>query len=216
MQVVRLDHPLVVLGDELAGRREPLGGRHRARQRVEHAVVEADHRAVGLADREVLVVARVGDDRLALGILGRARAAWEVEAGLGRDAVDRLGRAGLEVHAVGLVELRRLRVLGAGAVERVEVEAGRARLQQHARVDLRPEHHVRLVERQVVVDELAEIREARGDRRRLAAARRHQRAELLARALAELAPAALRAHAREPERRRRLRGHGARPAVGAL
>jgi hypothetical protein len=80
------------------------------------------------------------------------------------------GGAGLEVHAVGLVELRRLRVLRAGAVQRVEVEAGRARLQQRGRGDVRPEHHVRLVERQVVVDELAEVREARGDRRRLTAA----------------------------------------------
>ena len=202
-QVVGADHPLVVLGDELAGRRELLRGRHRGRQRVEHAVVEADHRQVGLGDREVLVVARVGDDRLALGLLGRAGAAREVEAVLGGDAVGGHGLAHLEVHAVGLVELRRLRVLRPGAVERVEVEAGRARLQQRARRDLRAQHDGRLVERQVVVDELAEVGEAGRDLRRLAAAGGHQRAELRAVGLAELPPGALRPHAAEAERRRR-------------
>ena len=215
-QVVGADHPLVVLGDELARGGELLRGGHRGGQRVEHAVVEADHRQVGLRDREVLVVAVVGDDRLALRLLGGAGAAREVEAVLGRDAVGGHRLAHLEVHAVGLVELRRLRVLRAGAVQRVEVEAGRAGLQQHARVDLRPEHDRRLVERQVVVDELAEVGEAGRDLRGLAAAGGHQRAELAAVRLAELLARALRAHAREAERRARLRGGRERATFVAL
>jgi hypothetical protein len=81
--------------------------------------------------------------------------------------------------------------------------------------DGRAEHDRRLVEREVVVEELAEVGEARRDLRRAAAARGHQHAELAAVGLAELAARALRAHAREAERRRR---GGARDdaAVAAL
>ena len=128
-QVVRADHPLVVLRDELARLREALGGGHRGGEAVEHAVVEADDRGVGLGDGQVLVVAGVGDDRPAWPSRS-AGAARQVEAGLGRDAVRGDGLADLQVHAVGLVELGRGGVLRAGAVERVEVEARRARLQQ--------------------------------------------------------------------------------------
>src|SRR3954451_19901815 len=82
-QVVRADHPLVVLGHQLARGAEPLGRGHRGRQRVDHAVVEADHRQMRLRDREVLVVALVGDDGLALLRRAAARATRQVEPVLG-------------------------------------------------------------------------------------------------------------------------------------
>jgi hypothetical protein len=89
-QVVRLDHPLVVLGDELAGGGEALRGGDRGGQRVEHAVVEADHRAVGLRDRQVLVVARVGMIALRLAFWVVPAPRGRSKPGLGGDAVDRL------------------------------------------------------------------------------------------------------------------------------
>ena len=171
-----------------------------ARQRgVDHAVVEALEREVGLRDGEVLVVALVRDDRLVV--------AREVEALLGRDAADGLGLAHLEV-AVVLVELRRAGVGGALAVERVQVQRGRAALDQVRRGDVGPERDRRLVEGQVVVDELAEVGEAGGDLAEAAAALGHREGELLARGVAELG--ALRHHAREAERRRGGRCEGDR------
>ena len=86
-QVVGLEHPLVVPGDDVARGRELLRGGHRVRQAVDDPVVEADHRQVRLGDGQVLVVARVGDQRLALlGLRAAAADAREVEpvAGLER------------------------------------------------------------------------------------------------------------------------------------
>jgi hypothetical protein len=76
---------------------------------------------------------------------------------------------------VVLVELRRLRILRTGAVERVEVEARRPVLHELGRRDPIAERDRRLVEGQVVVDELPEIGEA-GRHSRLAppAARGHR------------------------------------------
>jgi hypothetical protein len=52
-QVVRPDHPLVVLGHDLSCGGEAPRRRHGGRQGVDHAVVEADHRAVRLSHGEV-------------------------------------------------------------------------------------------------------------------------------------------------------------------
>jgi hypothetical protein len=64
-QEVGPDHPLVVLGHRFARRRELLRRRRRGRERVDDAVVEVDEREVRLRDRQVLVVPRVLDHRLA-------------------------------------------------------------------------------------------------------------------------------------------------------
>src|SRR5207249_7689648 len=53
-QVVRADHPLVVLGDDPPGPGEALRLRHRGGQRVDDAVVEPDHSEVRLGDGEIL------------------------------------------------------------------------------------------------------------------------------------------------------------------
>ena len=107
--------------------------------------------AVRLRDREVLVVSRVGDDRLADRARGLSRQvrAWRAA----------LRRAQLQMDAVGLVELRRGGILGAVAVQRVEVEARRARLEERRRRDVGALHQPALVEGQVMVEELAEVRE---------------------------------------------------------
>ncbi len=157
LQVVVADHPLVVLDDRAAGADEALVGGLRG-ELVDDPVVEAHHREVRLRDRQVLVVARVGDDRELL-----ARAARQVEALLvGELAVVRR-LAHLELAPVVVEELLRLRVVGAGAVERVEVERRRAALAQLRRGDVGAERDLRLVEGQVVVDELPEVRVAGRD-----------------------------------------------------
>ena len=158
-QEVMAQHPLVVLGDELARLREALCRRQRGGEAVDDAVVEADERQVGLRDHEVLVVARVGDDRPPLGLGVGALAARQVEPVHRGVAADRGRLAVAQVHQIGLVEPRRLGVLRPGAVHRVEVQRRRAALQQRGRVDRGAEHHRRLVEGQVVVDELAQVGE---------------------------------------------------------
>ena len=154
---------------------------------------------MGLADGEVLVVARVGDERVLLG----ARGARQVEAGvvvLGEAVVGprRAGRPREQVDLVGCVELRRQ--VGAEPVERVEVEARRPPLDQ---VDDRHGGVVpqlALVEGQVVVDELAEVGEPRRDLAVLRVARlRHRGGDLAPVGLAELAAVALGSLAREAE-----------------
>jgi hypothetical protein len=199
-----------VLDGELARGLEALPRRHRGRQRVDDPVVEADEREVRLGDGQVLVVAEVGDDRLALLGLRVARAARQVEA-VHRRVAGGDGVARLQVLLVGLVELLRLGVERAGAVERVEVEAGRAALEQLRRRLVLAEHDGRLVERQVVVDELPEVGEAGRDPGRSAAARGHRVGELPAHSVGELHSDAARAHAREAERRAGLEAR----AVGA-
>ena len=185
-------------------------------ERVDDAVVEADHGQVGLRDREVLVVPRVGDDRLPLRRNGGARAARQVEAVLRGQPVAGGGLAHLQVEPVGLVELLRSGISRARAVEGVEVEARRAGLEERGRSDVLPEHHVRLVEGQVVVDELAEVREARRDPDRAPSRDGHRLREGLSRPLGDLLAATLRAHAGEAEGRgRRLGGSGERRLTAA-
>ena len=116
-----------------------------------------------------------------------------------------LRRAHLEVHAVGLVELRRAGIAGPVAVERVEVEARRARLQERRRRDVDALHQRALVERQVVVEELAEVREAGRDLPRRQVVDRHRLRDLQPIRLAELLARALRPQPREAKRRRRRR-----------
>ena len=169
-QEVVAQHPLVVLDDALARPREALRGGRAGRQRVDHAVVEADDGEVRLRHRQVLVVALVGDDRLALLRGRRAGAAREVVPVHRRVGVDRHRPAHLQV-AVVLVERGAGRVRRSRAVERVEVQARRAALQQLRGRHVLAQHHRRLVERQVVVDELAEVGVAGRDRARAAAAR---------------------------------------------
>ena len=199
-QEVGAQHPLVVAHHQAAGRREEVGARHPlGRELVDHPVVEADEGEVGLADGQVLVVARVGDER----VLGGARGARQVEARvvvLG-EAVVRprgAGRAREQVDLVGRVELRRH--VGPEAVERVEVQARRAPLDEvddrHGDVVAQPA----LVEGEVVVDELAEVGEPGRDVAVLRVARpRHRGADLAPVGLAELPAVALRALSREAE-----------------
>ena len=60
--------------DEAAGRREQVGGRHTlGRELVDDPVVEADEGEVGLPDGQVLVVARIGDQRVLVGTRVRGR-----------------------------------------------------------------------------------------------------------------------------------------------
>jgi hypothetical protein len=95
--------------------------------------------------------------------------------------------------AVGFVERGRPDAR-ARAVEGVEVEARGARLQQLRRRDVLTERHVRLVEGQIVVGELPQVREAGGDLREGLGARGHRGGELLADRLGELSLDALRPH----------------------
>ncbi len=172
-QEVGLEHPLVVPDHQLLGGAEqPVSGEAGERELVDHAVVEADERQVRLGDHQVLVVARVRDQRCAP-VGRRARgptAARQVEA-LERhvDAVvpgreRRWARgARLELHAVLGVEDLVVLVTRAAAVDRVEVQRRRAALQQLVDVDVLAELRLGAVHRQVVVDELAEVGEARRD-----------------------------------------------------
>ena len=195
-QEVVPDHPLVVAHHLLARGREQVGRRHPLRrERVDHPVVEADERGMGLGDDQVLVVARVRDQRLPV------RLAREVEAGMGlvRDRqVRHRGRgAGLQAHLVRLVELGA--EVGSQAVERVEVEAGRARLLERGGGEGDAAGELALVEGQVVVDELAEVGVAGRDGAvHLAVAQpRHADGDLQPVGLSELGP--LGPDPREPE-----------------
>ena len=160
-QVVVPQQPLVVQRHPLAGLPEPLRIGHRGGQRVDDRVVEADHRHVRLGHDQVLVVARVGDQRGP-----RPLHPGEVVTGLLGVGADPDRGADLEVQAVGLVELRRARVGRAGAVEGVQVQPGGAALHQLGRGDVVAEPDVGVVHGQVVVDELAEVGVARPGRSR--------------------------------------------------
>ncbi len=156
-QEVVPDQPLVVQRHRLACPPELLPGRHRRGQPVDDPVVEPDHGEVGLGDDQVLVVARVGDQRRPLlhdatGADPRQVVADLLAVGAGPDGV-----AGLQVQPVVLVELRGSRVGRPGAVQGVQVEARRAGLEQLRRRDGVTELDLGDVHGQVVVDELAEV-----------------------------------------------------------
>jgi hypothetical protein len=119
---------------------------------------------VGLRDGEVLVVTWIRNHRQTP-FRGRTRrGAWEVEALPRLVPADRNSPSHLQVDVV-LVELRRLRILRPGAVERVEVEARGPGLDELCGRDPLAEHDRRPVERQVVVDELPEVGKAGRDAR---------------------------------------------------
>ncbi len=128
------------------------------RQHVHHPIVELEEGDVGLGNDEVLVVAVVANHGPAVAPSGQVVGKRLVRVG-GPD-----GRAepeaGLARRQAGVVEVglppRPL------AVEAVEVQGGRPRLLYELRVVLHGEVP-RLVAREVVVDELPEVCEARGD-----------------------------------------------------
>jgi hypothetical protein len=219
-QEVRLQHELVVPDHQLLGRAEqPLTGEAGERELVDHAVVEADEREVRLRDDEVLVVARVRDQRQApirrgAGVPAAARQVEPLERHVGALVRERHRRRGadLELHAVLGVEGLVVLVARTPAVHRVEVERGRPALQQLVEVDVAAELRLRAVHRQVVVDELAEIGEPRRDGRVLRVGlrngriRRHRGGECDAQLLVRLG--ALRTQSREPEPAQLLRRGG--------
>src|SRR4051812_17394204 len=110
---------------------------------------------MGLRNREVFVVSPIGDDRLA----DRTRClSWQVRA-----LRPPLRLAVPEMDAVALVELGRAGILRADAVKRVKVETRGTRLEQRRGRDIDVLHQRALVERQVMVEELAKIRVAGRD-----------------------------------------------------
>jgi hypothetical protein len=125
--------------------------------------VKADEREVGLGHGEVLVVSGVGDDRLAL-LGGRSpHPAGKVEPVHRGEIADRDRLSHLQVEPVRGVELRRVGILRPRPVQRVEVEARRAGLEEIAGGDVLAERDVGLVEGEVVVEELAQVGEAGGN-----------------------------------------------------
>jgi hypothetical protein len=102
------------------------------------------------------------------------------------------GLSHLQVESVRRVDLGRVGILRARPVQRVEIEARRAGLEELARRDVLAERDVGPVEGEVVVDELAEVGEAGRDLRRSAAARGDRVAAPLAVGLGELAIGPLR------------------------
>jgi hypothetical protein len=104
------DEPLVMPGQRAAGRCEPLIDRHPlGGELVDDPVVGEDHRALDPGDDDVLVVARVGDDGLPVGVAGQV--------------LEPPARLDPQFHPVGLVELRaRDRTT---AVDRVKIEGWR-------------------------------------------------------------------------------------------
>ena len=188
-QVVGANHPLVVLRHDLARLLEPL-----CRGRGRREACRRTRLWKRIIARCVWATARFsslrGSGMTALRFFAAVLpTAGQVEAGLRR-----AGRASASVVPIfrwrsSLVELRRLRVARAGSVERVEVEARRAPLEQCRGGDVLAEHDRRLVEGQVVIDELAEVGEARRDPGRPAASRGHLVRDLLANPLAGLVAA---------------------------
>ena len=146
-----------MVDDAPARTREALSDRRR-RERVDDPLVEADEREVRLGHGEVLVVPMVRDERLPTSGRSAGADAWEVEAVLRAVGWGGIGPAHLQVDAVA-VEHRGFRIIGAGPVQRVEIEARRAALEQLRGRDRLAEHDLGLVERQVVIDELTEIGE---------------------------------------------------------
>ena len=153
-----------------------------------------------LGDGEILVVPLIWDHRKTPLQDPPGRSPRQVEALLRRVSAERLRPPHPEVYVVA-VELRRLGILRAGSVQRVEVEARRASLHQLGRRDALAEHDLRLVERQVVIDELADVGVAGRDAGGAPRARGHRVRETLQRPHGELFP--LRPEPGEAERRRR-------------
>ena len=146
---------------------------------------------MGLRHDQVLVVAVIRDQRaLPLGLgraLGDPRQVVAVEVDVGAGAVDRRGEAHPQLQLVRRVEAVVVPVVGPAPVHRVQVQGRRPALQQLVDRDVLAERPRRVVQGQVVVDELAQIGEAGRNRRirglRLGRRRRgcrgHRRGDLL-------------------------------------
>ncbi len=133
---------------------------------IDDLVVEADEQQLQLRDDDVLVVARVADQRAALLVAGQVVAVElavrrRVAADEQLDAT--VGRTRPLVH-------ERV-VVGPRAVQAVQVEARRAEVDERVRVVVLLQLGHR-VERDVVIDELPEVRVARRDLRVVAGGRR--------------------------------------------
>lgn len=111
-----------------------------------------------LRHREVLVVARVRDQRLVAALHPRQVEPVEVP-----QVAHAGGGAGAQPHAVRLVAPDAVGVAGAEAVQGVQVESRRAALHELLDGDLLTEEPVGPVHGEVVVDELAEVGVAGGD-----------------------------------------------------
>ena len=131
---------------------------------VDDPVVKLDEEQVQLRDDEVLVVARVAEQRAALLVARQVHRRQRVVAGgAAHEQVDPRTARAIPVVEEGLVG-------GAGPVERVEVQARRAEVDERVGVVVALQLRSG-IERDVVVDELPEVRVARRDRLVVLAAR---------------------------------------------
>ena len=141
------DDPLVVPAhDPLGGLEGVLAATLQARIRgdeVNHFVVELQHRQLPLADEGVLVVARITDQRGVLAVAGQI-----ILVVVAPDE---------ELLTAGALVVQERVVDRATTVETVQVEAGGAEVRQRVWVVL-PVQAGRGIERQVMVDELPEVR----------------------------------------------------------
>ena len=146
------DGPLEVPSDRGPGLVEPLGG-GLVGERVEHAVVILQEALGELGHDQVFVVPRIAEQRPPVRVPGQVVVPLRV-------ATDQ------EVDPVGVVEEGD--IVGTPPVDRIEVEARRPEIGQCVRIVVALQLR-RRVEREVVVHELPEIREAGGDVRIVAA-----------------------------------------------
>jgi hypothetical protein len=169
---VALEHPLVMLHDRGTRRLEELGaGRALSTECPHHAVVEADERQVDLGHDEVLVVAQIGDQGPApLGAPGPEAHSRQIEpiavdvgAGVGKRG--RGGGPHLQAEAIA-VEPSVHGISRAPAVEAVEVQSGGAALGKVTDAHRLRSRGGRPIEREIVIHELPEVREAGGNRGR--------------------------------------------------
>ncbi len=152
-------HPLVVPADELRRLFEQLRRRRARRDVIDDLVVELEQREVGLRDDQVFVVAMIADERDAVaGALEIVRQVRDRAAGrIGR------GRAGADEKLRRILPEQEAVRPRAGAVEAVEIQSRRPEVLDHRRIFLLRAERAE-IQRDVVVDELAEVGEARGDR----------------------------------------------------
>src|SRR5207247_6856301 len=155
-QKIMEHNPLVVPPDELLHGLEPLVWMF-----VADLIVEPQQRGLELRDDHVLVVSRIPDHgpRPRVGAAALRRAPWHV-ARIRIGGIPGESASELEVPAVGLVQVRL--IVRSAAVDIVEIELRTAEVNQRIRVVLL---HQRAgwIKRQVMIDELAEIRVAGGD-----------------------------------------------------
>jgi hypothetical protein len=154
-QIVVEHDPLIVPADRRlrGGEIAELGG---------EAVVKAQEQPLELRDDDVLVVARVADDRALVGVRDRrGRGKIAPRQVLRPRIVRRAGQRTSEVEVEALrIEVRL--IVGTAAIDVVEIEPRRPVIDQRAEIVLFLQA-ARRVEGQVVIDELAEVGISRGD-----------------------------------------------------